>query len=738
MRIGIAVVVSLSWVLAAVGEAQEPPSKPEAATGAEHHAGVREVGGRLQVTGETVDVVGDADQPVASSSLATKTDTALLDTPRSISVVERKTLDELQAINVSQAHDYVPSFIPQDERGPAFSRGFLVGFYDLRRDGLRTYSWSVRELAAVERVQYLRGPAGILYGDGSPGGLVNIMLKKPLPVRQHELSVGGGELGFRRVTADSTGPLGKGRGVRYRLVAAAEGLEDGFDNDESRVSVVPMLSFDLSSRATLHLDGEYYDQRGRGYRHSVPATAATQTGDFSAIPWDLNMASPDDAWRGWNASGGLRLDAQLSPRASLHVAARYTWIDGDLGFQALAALLPDGRTAARFLYREKSEWSEYQTDTFATLAVGSGDVQHLFVLGVEAGLSTVDRSIGTAPAPSLDIYDPVYGPRPPEPALSPSGSDLWRLGVCLQDQLRLGSRFTLVPAVRVSRLRLEDQSPAAKAAAQGPVSNDTAFTPSLGIVFRARPTLSLYASYAEGFEPGTPGQYLEDGRTLDPVDSRSLEAGIKADLLGQRLAVSLAGFGIRQSNVPEADVRGFYRQIAEGESRGLEAEIVGSPLRGLVVRAGYAWTHAEITEDSAGFAGNVLPNAPEHKANIWTRYRLPGPALARGARGRRRLRLGALRRPQQQRARPVLHPARHQRADRAQARTPRPRARRREPDERPLRDFGRRQLLCGPAAPPGRDSHRPVLRARIEPWSSSICRGATWSRKDWRTSRGRT
>jgi iron complex outermembrane receptor protein len=500
----------------------------------------------------------------------------------------------------------------------------MVGFYDLRRDGLRTYSWSVRELAAVERVQYLRGPAGILYGDGSPGGLVNLMLKKPLPVRQHELSVGGGELGFRRVTADSTGPLGGGRGVRYRLVAAAEGLEDGYDNDESRVSVLPMLSFDLGARTTLHLDGEYYDQRGRGYRHVVPATAATQAGDFGAIPWELNMASPDDAWRGWNASGGLRLDTQLSERASLHAAARYTWIDGDLDVQAFAALLPDGRTAARFLYREKSEWGEYQTDVFATLALGDGRVRHRLVLGMEAGLSTVDSEIGTAPAPPLDIYEPVYGPRPQEPALSPSGSDLWRFGVYLQDQLSLGTRWSLVPGLRVSRLRLDDRSPAARAAPEGALSSDTALTPSLGIVFRARPMLSIYASYAEGFEPGVPGQFLEDGRALDPVESRSLEAGLKADWLGGRLAASLAGFGIRQTNVPEPDARGFYRQIAEGESRGVEAEIVGNPARGLIVRAGYAWTDAEIAEDAAGFAGNALPNAPEHKANLWARYRLPG------------------------------------------------------------------------------------------------------------------
>jgi iron complex outermembrane receptor protein len=637
-RLPVAVVLLLASAgLASPGPVGDEPSAPPGGAGkaAKPESGkVREVGGRLQITGETVEVVADTDRPVTDSSLATKTDTPLLETPRGVSVVERKTLDELQAINVTEAHDYVPSFTPQDERGPAYSRGFLVGFYDLRRDGLRTYTWSVRELVGVERVQYLRGPAGILYGDGSPGGLVNLVLKKPLPVPRQELSLGGGGLGFRRVTADSTGPIGKGRGVRYRLVGAAEGLEDGYDNDESRVSVLPMLSFDLGARTTLNLDGEYYDQRGRGYRHSVPVTGATQAGDFSAIPWDLNMASPDDHWRGWNASGGLRLDARLSDRASLHVAGRYTKIDGDIDVQALLGLLPDGHTATRYLYREKSVWDEYQTDTFAILDAGRGTATHRLVLGFEAGLSTVDSGIGTALAPPLDLDDPVYGPRPPDPELTPSGSDLWRLGAYLQDQVSLGSRWSVVPALRLSRLRQEDRSPAAREAMGGPVSTHTALTPSLGVVFRIRPMLSFYADYAAGFEPAPLGQYLEDGRALDPVHSRSVEAGVKAELLERRLSVGLAGFGVRQTNVPEADVLGFYRQIGAGESRGLEAEIVGTPTHGLSVRAGYAWTHTEVTGDEAGFVGNALPNAPEHKVSAWSRYRLPGPlsrvALAAG------------------------------------------------------------------------------------------------------------
>src|SRR4030095_5798617 len=107
-------------------------------------------------------------------------------------------------------------------------------FYDLRRDGLRTYAWSVREPAALDRVQYLRGPSTVLYGDGSPGAIVNLVLKKPLPTARYEVRASGGSLGFGRFDGDLTGPLTQDRRIRYRFVAAGEGLDNGFDNDERR------------------------------------------------------------------------------------------------------------------------------------------------------------------------------------------------------------------------------------------------------------------------------------------------------------------------------------------------------------------------------------------------------------------------------------------------------------------------------------------------------------------------
>ena len=622
--------------------AQEPPAPPEpvppdSAPSPVHEGAspVQEVGGRLVITSETVVVKGNPDQRPLESSIGTKIDTPLLETPRSVSILDRRMLDDVAVINISQSHDYTVGLFPLDERGPGSARGFPISFYDLRRDGLRTFAWSVREPAVLDRIQYLRGSASVLYGDGSPGGLVNLVLKKPLPVPRFELTASGGELGFGRVTADAAGPLTSDRSVRYRLVGAGEWLDNGIDNRERRVTVMPALAVDLGRRATLSFDTEFYDQRGRNYRHVVPATSDTQRGDFSRLPWDLSIASPDDGWTGRNVAPGIRLDVGLGAGASIHVGARYTKIDGDLDVQALLGLSADGRTANRYHYREISTWREYQSDSFATLTAWTGSIEHRLVAGVEAGFSTTDSRIGIGPAPSLDIYDPQYGPHPPDPDLQPIRNDVLRIGTYILDQVRLRKWLIVTPSLRWSRLDVDDHiarslsSPTSPSQEASSSTND--MSPSIGVVVLPRTWLSLYMVYAQGFEPPAPGQYLENGRAPAPTENGSIEAGIKVDFADRRLGFTAAGYRIRQSNVAEADPRGFYRQIGEGESHGLELELVGVVRKGLLVNSGYAWTETEITHDASGFAGRELPNAPHHKANLWVQYRLPPGRFMLGA-----------------------------------------------------------------------------------------------------------
>ena len=387
--------LAVCLTLAARVDAQQPKTTPPEKPATQDQTppvkevhDVQEVGGRLVVSGETVVVTSNPDDPPRDSSIATKIDTPLLETPRSVSIIDRRTLDDMGAISVTQAHDYAVGVTLLDERGPAFARGFPVDFYDLRRDGLRTYSWSVREPVAVDRIQYLRGPSATLYGDGSPGALINMVLKKPLPTPRYEFSASGGSSGFGRVTADLSGPLTAGKGVRYRIIAASEWLDNGFDNDERRLTVLPTIAVDFGGRGTLTVDTEWYDQKGLNYRHTVPATADAQRGDFSGLPWDLGFSGPEYGWTGSNISPGLRLDLNLGPQTSLHVAGRYTKIDGDINAQALIGLAADGRTANRFQYHEVSTWHEYQSDTFVAITARTGRLEHRIVTGIEAGLST--------------------------------------------------------------------------------------------------------------------------------------------------------------------------------------------------------------------------------------------------------------------------------------------------------------------------------------------------------------
>jgi iron complex outermembrane receptor protein len=198
---------------------------------------------------------------------------------------------------------------------------------------------------------------------------------------------------------------------------------------------------------------------------------------MSAFPWDLSINSPDYGWTGGNVSPGVRLDLALSRKTTLHAAARYTKIDGDINAQALAALAPDNRTAIRFQYHEVSTWHEYQSDTFAATNFQTGRLDHRLVTGVEAGLSTADSQIGVGAASPLDIFNPVYPPQP-EPTALPTRYDVSRLGLYALDQIRFGSRVIVSPAVRWSHLDVENRVPTP--GEQRSTSN--VGSPSLGLV----------------------------------------------------------------------------------------------------------------------------------------------------------------------------------------------------------------------------------------------------------------
>lgn len=589
--------------------------------------GVVEVGGRLVATGESVTVEAREDYRTMSSSVATKTDTPLLEVPMNVSVTDRAQLDDMAAINIAKSHDYTVGFTSNGESGLADSRGFAVSWYDHRRDGLRTYAFSIREPAAVDRIQYLRGPSAVLYGDGSPGGLVNLVLKKPLPVAYREVTVSTGTLGLRRATFDITGPLNRSTSLVGRAIVAAEGFDAGNDNDEVRLTLLPTVTYSLSPVTSLTFDAEYYYEGGRGYTiQQLPATStAIATGDLATIPFGFNVASPDDRWHNWSFSPGVRLDTKWR-LAEVHTAFRYTrvlevadqhWLDG---------LDEDDRTALRSLGSSRYDWGEYQSDTFVTWPWQTGNVRHQFVAGLEMGLSTTDGYWGSMPSSSIDIYDPVYESRPSDPVETvPYIDQTFRAGAYIQDQLSRGP-WHVVGALRWSRVSTESEQHWTETPLIAEHA-DHEWSPRVGLVYQPRPDYSLYLSASSAFEPAYPGSLLEDGSPVTPTRSRDFEGGLKANLFNGRATLSSAVFRLDRRDVAEwqADCD-CYRQIGRAESHGVEIELVGQVTRGLSLRPGYAYTRTRVLEDVAGYVGTELQRTPHHKFNLWGAYQLPGRA----------------------------------------------------------------------------------------------------------------
>ncbi|MEM6703025.1 MAG: TonB-dependent receptor [Acidobacteriota bacterium] len=582
-----------------------------------------EAGGRIVVSDEVsvTDTVGG--YQTESTSVATKTFTPLLQIPLNVTVAERDQLDDMQAINISKSHDYAAGFMAVGYSGLAMARGFSVSWYDHRRDGLRIFSWSIREPVSLEKIQYLRGPAGVLYGDGSPGGLVNLVQKKPLPVSQYELGIEGGNLGYRRAIGDATGSLSQNGKLLYRVVGAWEQIDNDNNNDEQRYSILPSFSYRIGNRTTLTVDGEYYDEQGRGSGQNFPVHPDLIAGNFDALPFDVNFANPDDRWSNWNSSVGARADAVLGSNGSLHSALRYTKIIGENDYHApFGGFLPDNRNLIRFFIQGATDWREYQSDTFGTLNIEGDKTIHRLVGGFEIGRSTTNGDNGFGPAGILDIFNPVYGERPESTPFSvQSNFETRRVGVYAQDQFSIGDKWHFMGSVRWSEVENNNRI------AQD-VNTEDDVTPRVGVVYQPSSNYSVYASYTNGFEPAGAGIFLEDGSPADPTNSDSYEIGFKANFLNSRLTLNSALYQIERTNIPQfVQETNAYVQIGGAESEGFEIDLVGRLTRALQIRAGLALNETEITDDVRGFEGFDLINTPDENVSLWLNYTLPSGAL---------------------------------------------------------------------------------------------------------------
>ncbi|WP_335130059.1 TonB-dependent siderophore receptor [Nostoc sp.] len=581
-------------------------------------------------------VTGEQDgYRVPNASAGTRTDTPLRDIPQSIQVIPQEVLRDQQVTSTAEALKNITGLTLSGAGGAntgSVDVQFKTRGFDGNaiRNGLPTgFAANSLEVSNIERIELLKGPASVLFGQGSPGGTLNIITKQPLrdPFYAIEATLGSDDL--YRGAVDLSGPLNNSKTVLYRLNTSyldRDGTTDFFN--KKVFFIAPVLRWDISEKTNLTLEADYTDQKTENSVRGLPADGTVLANPNGKIPLNRYIGEPDNNDEGKTGRVGYRLEHKLSDNWSFRNAFNATF--NRYGYDKVAFpvdLEDDKRTLDRIGITDYKEYyNAYNLTTDVIGKFSTGSIRHQLLFGVDLSRTdTIESSGGYGTAPSLDLFNPVYG-QPLGPATDKykySGSTD-SLGVYVQDQVNLTSNLKLLLGGRFDTSSSTNRDELANTESS---NSSDAFTPRLGIVYQPIEPISLYASYSRSFTPNTGTDFL--GNLFQPERGTQYEVGIKADI-SSKLSATLAFYDLTKSNIltDDPDHLNFQIQIGEQRSRGIELGLSGEILPGWKFYGGYAYTDAQITDDTnSSIIGNKLSNTPENSFNLWTTYEIQKGSL---------------------------------------------------------------------------------------------------------------
>lgn len=581
---------------------------------------------------------------VRRSSTSTRTNAELRDLPQSIQVINKDLVEDQGATYLSDALRNASGVTIFSEYLDFNIRGFRSSSDGaVKVDGLhQVHDFFVKpRLLNVERVEVVKGPAGALYGQSKPGGFINMITKQPSAQRASRVVAHAGSWDKSEVHGSSTGAVPGIDNVFY-LVDAAHIDNRGFRLHEQLVytGLAGSATWAPGPKTSITVGGEWFDDLGRGHRNrGVPFYEH----ELVDVPASFTLNEPTDL---------VQINATTARARVLHELSDQWHLDGSISrlensniqqYHEPMGLRPGGRLMLREFrdqYREKQQtalnvnlnW----TPTWAR-------VRHSVLIGTEYTLTNGLLRQGTArdssrggPVPDLDIYAPVYGteseplsfryygvPNGISTLATTNNNRVRASGVYVQDQVALGSRVNLLAGLRFDEFRDDTRSGASRSRTGQAISLRAGGVVDLG------PRWSAYANYAEGFEPPAANISLEPeryGGPFDPEDSWSVEGGIKAFLLGDRVTATAGLYHITKHDMllrsPTTEMPDLYVPVGAFDSRGAEVDLAGRVTPRFSIYANYAHSFlAEVTQDvSLANVGRAAENNPRDAGSVWARY----------------------------------------------------------------------------------------------------------------------
>ena len=581
----------------------------------------------ITIEGDSNNSLPETNGFVASGSLsATKSGTPLIETPQSVAVITRAQLDAQNAETIRQAIRYAPGVYTSDDADNRLdyfnARGFSLDQY---LDGLKMISgtWSVPKFEPylLDRVEVIQGPTSVLYGQAAPGGLVNLVSKRPEDDTFNEVQLQAGSGNRFQTAFDSNGLLNSDGTLLYRVTGVARTLDPqiGYTN-ERRIAVAPAVTWqpDGDTKLTI-LTGYLHDPNG-GIWNQLPyegTLLSNPNGQFSRSFYTGDRGFEKFERTQYNF--GYELDHNFNDALSFHQSVRF--LHQDLTYNAVqsAYLDPDLTTLNRSAYMADETLNTFSADNRLQAKFDTGEIEHTLVTGLDYQRKYWDNFTRWqwGAAPTLNILHPDYNQ---VITLPPVFQDAYQsqdqLGVYAQDQIKIG-KLSFLFGIREDWANTKTDDHLADTRT---VQNDHAFTWRAGAVYLADNGLAPYVSYSTSFQP-TAGLDASSN-PFKPTTGDQYEVGLKYQPVGSNSFFTLAAFDLTQQNLLTTDLSNpnFSTQTGEVRSRGIDASSVMSLTDGLSLRASYTVLDPKIQQSNDGVQGNVPAGVPRNLASLWVDY----------------------------------------------------------------------------------------------------------------------
>ncbi|MGU3401163.1 TonB-dependent siderophore receptor [Brucellaceae bacterium D45D] len=595
---------------------------------------------------ETIVVEGEAKPQADTRDLillhktgsATKSHTPVLETPQSVSTITRRQMDEQSPQTVSEALRYTAGVLSDRDSNARYDSIFLRGFgsfgtttnYVSYLDGLKlprgqAFAQTSVDPFLLDRIDVLKGPSALLYGQISPGGLVNQISRLPSAQPYNEIRIQGGTDSRIQSGLTSRGALTEDGSLQYGISMIGRRAETRYEDvDEKRFGIAPSITWQPDADTTLTVSGYYQKDPDGGYFNSLYPRFLAPLEYRPYLDRKLNIGDPNfDSFKREQYGIGYSFEHRFNETVAVKSSLRYSHVDTDFqSLQMMGAIDANGLIPRQAL-RSIEDVNGISLDNQAQFDFDTGALQHKVLAGIDYQNSKSDWEYRFGLAPSLDVANPIYGqPIGPLATIIDSGQKLRQTGVYVQDQLSFGN-FRAILGIRHDWTEQDTDN---RLAGTQSKQSDEATSYRAGLLYLFDNGLAPYASYSTSFEPviGVDAS----GAPFIPSKAQQYEVGLKYQPAGLDALFTFSAFDIRQKNALVPDTIGFSVQEGEIRSRGLEFEARGNLTTSLELIAAFTLLDTKVTE--AAVAANIdkRPQAvPDYYSSVWANYTFLGGAL---------------------------------------------------------------------------------------------------------------